>query len=152
MPTVKEAFMYSAHDDVAKLPLRASLAIAHSMITLLDTDTTLTPLEKARAAAKLFAATEDADAPKVLCWAVVQHYHSNWGQPVVELGCVTKEQAEDLAVAITKYEGDHADRKGWRHDIYVVEEREVDADWIIREEMTGARYIELYHARLGCLR
>jgi hypothetical protein len=152
MPTVKEAFMYSAHDDVTKLPLRARLAIANSMITLLDTDTTLTILEQARASAKLYAATEDADAPKILCWAVVQHYHDGFAQPVVELGCVTKEQAEDLANAIAKYEGAHADRKGWKHDSYVVEKHEVEPDWIVREEMTGAKYVELYHARLGCLR
>jgi hypothetical protein len=152
MPTVKEAFMYSEHDAAAKLSLRARLAIANSLIALLDTDTSLTLLEQARAATKFYAVTEDPDAPKIMCWAVVQHYHDNFTQPAVELGCVTKEQAKDLANAIAKYEGAHADRKGWKHDSYVVETREVDADWIVREEMTGAKYIELYHARLGCLR
>lgn len=152
MPTVKEALMYSEHDDAAKLPLRARLAIANSMITLLDSDTSLSTMEQARAAAKFYAVTEAADAPKVVCWAVVQHYHSSFTEPNVELGCVTEEQALDLAKAIDAYEGAHSDRKGWKRDRYVIEKREVDADWIVREGLTGAQYTELYHARLGCLR
>jgi hypothetical protein len=152
MPTVKEAFMYSAYDDAAKLPLRARLAIANSMIALLDSDTSLSVLEQARAAAKFYAVTEDTSAPQVVCWVVVRHYHDGFSAPVVELGCVTEEQALDLAKAIAAYEGAHADRKGWKRDRYEVEKREVDADWIAREELTGAKYIELYHARLGCLR
>jgi hypothetical protein len=150
MPAVKEAFMYSEHDDAAKLPLRTRLAMANSMITLLDADTTLTTLEQARVSAKLYAVIKEA--PKVTCWAVMQHYHDDFTVPVVELGCVTKAQAADLASAIAEYEGEHADRKGWKRDRYEVEKHAVDADWIVREGLTGAEYTELYHARLGCLR
>jgi hypothetical protein len=152
MPTVKEAFMYSEHAAAAKLPLRSRLAITNSLFSLLDEDSTLTTLDQARAAAKLYAVTEDPDAPTVVCWAVVQRYHDGFAEPVVELGCVTKEQADDLARAIADYEGDRADRKGWKRDHYEVQKRAVEPEWIVREGLTGTAYIELYHARLGCMR
>lgn len=153
-PTLAEAFMPSEYAHAAKLPLHMRLKCAASLLELLESDTTLTTGERVRASAKVQAYLPAEDVPDVVCWAVVHRYAPGGilTTPRVELGCVKKAQAEDLAAAIYTYERAYAERKKWLVDNYTVDKRTVDPAWIVREDLTGAEYVKLHEARFGAFR